>query len=437
MISNLTTQSKTLTNEQFTKKRNVILVASCVANLCVGSIYSWSVFSTPMAQHFALTQNIATPDLSFVFTITTIMSTLMMIFGGIINDKLGPKQVVLVGSVLFGGGMFASGFATSPLMLMFTYGVCLGLGEGLVYGSLLSNAVKSYPDKPGTAGGIITTFYGLSSVFMPVIANVLIEAVSITFAFQSLGIVMFLLIAFVSTRVQAPPSNYFPESNSKGHSRKSKNREVSDIGTTMQTVSALDYQNNLTWKEMIRTPQFYLMFIMLLCSAFSGLMIISQASPIAQGLVGFSVSQAAFAVSVLALFNTLGRLVSGFVCDRLGVIATLRIIFSGMLIGLLGLIFVSPGNSLVFYAGLCLIGFGYGSTMSVYPAFCAEQFGRAHNSVNYGVLFVAFSVACILGPQIMSVIFATFSIYQPAFIIAAILVIISLAITIIFQRKYA
>ena len=75
--------------------------------------------------------------------------------------------------------------------------------------------------------------------------------------------------------------------------------------------------------------------------------------------------------------------------------------------------------------------------MSVYPAFCAEQFGRAHNSVNYGVLFIAFSAAGILGPQIMSGIFAVTSTYQPAFMVAAVLVLVSLVLTVIFQRKYA
>ena len=227
-------QQKRTSNEQFTHKRNAILVASCVANLCVGSIYSWSVFATPMAEHFALTQNIAAPDLSAVFTVTTIMSTLMMIFGGIINDKLGPKQVVFAGSILFGGGMFASGFATSPLMLMLTYGVCLGLGEGLVYGSLLSNAVKCYPDKPGTAGGIITTFYGLSSVFMPVIANALIEAFSVTFAFEALGVVMFVLIALVSTRVQAPPAHFVPAVAST----------TTSVSSDAQTTTSQAYQTN-------------------------------------------------------------------------------------------------------------------------------------------------------------------------------------------------
>lgn len=427
-------QQKRISNEQFTHKRSAILVASCVANLCVGSIYSWSVFATPMAEHFALTQNITAPDLSAVFTVTTIMSTLMMIFGGIINDKLGPKQVVFAGSILFGGGMFASGFATNPLMLVFTYGVCLGLGEGLVYGALLSNAVKCYPDRPGTAGGIITTFYGLSSVFMPVIANALIEAFSVTFAFQALGVVMFVLIALVSTRVQAPPAQFEPIATS-ATSLTSDSQKATPQAS--QTDTAVHYAKDLTWQQMIRTQKFYLMFAMLLCSAFSGLMVISQASPIAQGLAGFSVGEAALAVSVLALFNTLGRLVSGFVCDRLGVIATLRIIFGAMLAGLVGLIFVVPGNAVVFYAGLCLVGFGYGSTMSVYPAFCAEQFGRSHNSVNYGVLFIAFSAAGILGPQIMSALFATTATYQPAFVVAAALVAISLVITVIFQRKYA
>jgi len=141
---------------------------------------------------------------------------------------------------------------------------------------------------------------------------------------------------------------------------------------------------------MLRDPVFYVMIVMMCCGAFSGLMIISQASPVAQRMVGLSVTEAAAAVSVLALFNTAGRILTGFSSDKLGTIRTILLVFAVSAAGLSALSFCGPGGKTLFYTGLCAVGLAFGSIMGIYPGFTASQFGAKNNSVNYGIMFIGF-----------------------------------------------
>ena len=137
-----------------TKKRWIILVASCLINLCIGSLYAWSVFATPMAEYLTMITGNEVKGLAIIFTIANSVGPVTMISGGAINDKLGPKWVIFIGGLLFGGGMILSGFATSIGMLTMTYGLGVGLGVGMVYGCTVSNSVKFFPDRKGLIGGI-------------------------------------------------------------------------------------------------------------------------------------------------------------------------------------------------------------------------------------------------------------------------------------------
>lgn len=401
---------------RLTRRRWAVLAASCVANLCIGSLYAWSVFATPMAEYLAALAGTEPANLSVVFTVATIMPPLTMILGGIVNDRVGPRWVVLLGGVFFGGGMFLSGFATSVPMLIVTFGVCLGLGDGLAYGATLANAVKFFPDKPGLAGGIITASYGISSVIVPFVANGLITTFSVTDSFRILGAVMFVAIITASLFIGAAPRDFKPSGWEPVRQADGGGRGV-----------------DKDWRAMLKSPVFYTMFAMLICGAFSGLMIISQASPIAQGLAHFGALAAAAVVSVLALFNTLGRIVSGTLSDRLGIINTLRAVFIGFIVGMAALSISSAEAPALFWVGICMVGFGFGSTMGVFPGFAAIQFGSAHNSVNYGILFLAFSAAGFLGPQIMAVLLDATGGYQAAFLVAACLAAVSFVLTFVYR----
>ena len=138
----------------YSKKRWLILIAACFINLCIGSMYSWSVFSAPMAEYLSQINNVhlIPANLSIVFVVANCIGPITMISGGKINDTFGPRLVILVGGLMFGGGMFLSGFATHLDHLIWSYGILTGLGLGMVYGATISTSIKFFPDKRGLVG---------------------------------------------------------------------------------------------------------------------------------------------------------------------------------------------------------------------------------------------------------------------------------------------
>lgn len=119
-----------------------MLAASCLVNLCIGSIYAWSVFAKPMAAYLSSVGGAALGSLAIVFTVANSVGPITMISGGFINDRASPRFIILTGGILFGGGIFFSGFAKSLGMLIVSYGLGTGLGLGLVYGCVVANMIK-------------------------------------------------------------------------------------------------------------------------------------------------------------------------------------------------------------------------------------------------------------------------------------------------------
>ena len=399
------------------KKRWIVLLAACFINLCLGSIYAWSVFSSAMTDYFntSLGMNVTPGDLAIVYTIANSVGPITMISGGWFNDKFGPKKVILVGGIMWGLGMFLSGFATSVGFLIVTYGLVGGLGLGMAYGSTISTCVKFFPDKRGLIGGITTAVYGMSSVILPPIVTVVVQNTDATFAFKAVGITFMVLIALSCLFMEQCPEGYKPNGYEPA---------VKADGAAPK---------NLDWKGMLKTPAFYIMLLLLTCGAFTGMMIISQASAVAQNMIGMTVVSASLAVSVLAFFNALGRIVAGYVSDKIGRINTLTVACALAIVGLVCLFNCGQGTVALFYVGLSVVGISFGSFMGVYPGFTADQFGPKNNSVNYGIMFIGFALAGYFGPQIMRNIFASTNAYANAFIIAIIFSVVGIVFTCLYR----
>ena len=399
------------------KKRWIVLLAACFINLCLGSIYAWSVFSSAMTDYFntSLGMNVTPGDLAIVYTIANSVGPITMISGGWFNDKFGPKKVILVGGIMWGLGMFLSGFATSVGFLIVTYGLVGGLGLGMAYGSTISTCVKFFPDKRGLIGGITTAVYGMSSVILPPIVTVVVQNTDATFAFKTVGITFMVLIALSCLFMEQCPEGYKPNGYEPA---------VKADGAAPK---------NLDWKGMLKTPAFYIMLLLLTCGAFTGMMIISQASAVAQNMIGMTVVSASLAVSVLAFFNALGRIVAGYVSDKIGRINTLTVACALAIVGLVCLFNCGQGTVALFYVGLSVVGISFGSFMGVYPGFTADQFGPKNNSVNYGIMFIGFALAGYFGPQIMRNIFASTNAYANAFIIAIIFSVVGIVFTCLYR----
>ena len=407
------------------KKRWFILILCCFVNLCIGSIYAWSVFAGPMEERLnsVYAAGLAVGALAIVFTIANAVGPIAMIPGGRINDKIGPRWIVLVGGLLFGGGYILSGFASSLPMLILTYSIMSGFGLALVYGCNINNCVKLFPDKRGLIGGLTTASYGLSSVIVPPIANALIQSIGVAGAFRTLGIAFLIIICVSSMFMVRPPADYRPAS-----------MPAPEIPNVAQTADGPVIKTEFAWREMMGTKRFWLMIFTLLCGGLSGMMCISQASAISQNMMGLTAATAALAVSVIALFNAGGRILSGFVSDRIGRTGTLMGAFILAAAGLLCLYIAGHGILPLFYCGFCLIGLSFGTFMGVYPAFTADQFGARNNSVNYGIMFCGFAASGYLGPTIMYKIFGAQGTYLNAFLIAELFVIAGFILLIILKK---
>ena len=399
----------------FQKKRWVILIASCLVTLCIGSLYAWSAFASPMGQYLSECAGHEIASLAIVFTIANAVGPLTMISGGFVNDKIGPKGILLVGGVLFGAGMICSGFVKTLGMLIVTYGVGVGLGVGFIYGITVSNTVKFFPDKGGFAGGLITACYGASSIIVPPVANSLAEAYHVTTAFKVIGAVMMVIICASAFVIKACPPDF-------------------QVGTVAAKGANAPAVKDSDFRVMLKSADFYMMMLIMLCGAFSGMMVISQASQIAQRMMALTPAKAAVIVSVIALFNTLGRLASGSISDKVGATGTMRITFGVSLAASVLLAICGDSSLILFCICLAAIGFAFGSIMGIYPGFTAQRFGRKYNSVNYGIMFVGFALAGFFGPIVITNIFKTAGRYQPAFLIAAVLAVVG-EVLIVFLRR--
>lgn len=216
------------------------------------------------------------------------------------NEKLGVRRVVMLGGILFGAGFIICGFAQSMMGLIVGYGIVSGLAMGLAYGCTISNSVIFFPDKAGLAGEIATASYGISSVILPPVANALIEQVGVSKAFLYFGIVIIFVTGIFSQFLIKCPEDFVPIG-------------YKCVAEQSDEIKKAGEERDKNWKEMLASPIFYVMLIMLFFGAVLGMMAISQASAIAQNMVGMTAANAALIVSVLALFNTFGRILAGSV----------------------------------------------------------------------------------------------------------------------------
>lgn len=399
-------------NSALTSKRWMTLIISCIINVVIGTGYAWSVFGAAWAAKLGVTPG----ETALAFSICNAVGPITMIAGGKINDALGPKWVIFLGGLMFGGGMFITSLASSVTWIIIWYGVVFGLGMGLVYSCTIGNTVKFFPDKRGFVGGITTMSYGLGSVILAPIAAKMVapESFGVVNTFKILGVIYLVVICVGAFLVMKCPDGFLPEGFEPP-------KPAGNAGAPADK----------SWSQMLADPIFYVMFLMLVAGAFFGLMMISQCSSIATFK---GIGAASIIVTVLALFNALGRVGCGTISDKLGRINTLIMCLCIAIVGLvLMLVSGDKGSNALFVVGICCVGFGFGAFMGVYPGFTADQFGAKNNGVNYGIMFIAFAAAGVLGPMIMKNTFASSGSYNTAYMIAVGLAVAGLVLAFIYK----
>lgn len=379
------------------------VIAAVAIQLTLGIVYIWSVFHTGVAENI-FDGNHAAAALSFSLLLA--MLSIGSFVGGKLTEKLSIGLVVFLGGIILATGFFLAGLVTAnaPWLMWVTYGLMGGLGMGFCYSTTIACAQRWYPHKKGLVTGITVSALGFGGVVFTPVARAAINAfggagAGESGAFMVLAGIFLVVCTAGSVFLKNPPEGY-PADAAKS--------------ATGAARAARDY----TTKEMLGTPQFYLISLTLLAACIGGLMVIGFAKPIALGK-GLG-SMAVVGVLVISVFNALGRIVWGAVSDKLGCVNTVMILLAGS--GAISLMVLSAEGYL-FFALFAGCGFFYGGFLGTFPSLTSDHFGIKHLASNYGIVLFGSSGGAILSSLIAghykNIAAGDIKLMFPAFAIAA------------------
>ena len=367
--------------------RSPVVIGAMICQFCAGMLYSWSVFQTPIAQQFGWDAS----AVALTFSISTFLFPVAMTVAGMFLPRWGPRRVALLGGVVLAAGLLIASQARSLPVLYLGFGVLGGIGVGTVYGVPISTCAGWFPESAGLITGLAVAGFGLgSSVYAP-IATHLIGWLGPMTTLLIQGCIAFVGVGLGSMLLKAPPA---------------------EAGGGAQSAPARSY----TPGEMLRTGLFWMLFVMYIFANGVGLMIVGNASPMGQQLAQITAVQASAVVSILSIANTLGRFLGGYLADRFGPFPVVLSLFLVDTVILCSMGFMTTFAR--FAVAAAVLACCFGGMVGVYPSMVLKFFGTAHYSVNYGLVFLAFGVGGLLGPQVAAQALRLHGAYAPAFWIA-------------------
>jgi len=366
--------------------------------------YGWTLFVNPIDQKY----HWGRAAIQVAFTIFVATETWLVPLEGYLIDKFGPRIMVCGSGVLVAIAWVINSVAGS-LPVLYLGAIVGGIGAGAVYGACVGNALKWFPDRRGLAAGLTAMGFGAGSALTVLpIAN-MIKSQGYEATFFKFGIAQGAVVFLVSWFLRAPDANY-----ASTHAKAAR-------GTS-------SVRRDQTPLEMLRSPAFWVMFLMFTLTAIGGLIFTAQLTPIAKdftigntpvSLFGLTLTALTFALSVSRITNGVSRPFFGWVSDRVGRENTMMLAFS--LEGAAILLLAQLGRQPVAFVLLtALVFFAYGEIYSLFPAICGDAYGRKFASANAGLLYVGKGVASLFVP-LASVIAASHFGWRGVFVAAAIL----------------
>ncbi|HKW76151.1 MAG TPA: OFA family MFS transporter [Terriglobales bacterium] len=393
-----------------------IAVAAVLMQLCLGAAYGWSVFKIPLmkAEHWSET------SVQLNFTLAILFLGVGTVIGGLWQDRVGPRKVATVAGVLYGIGYLLAGWGSaqhSLTTIYWGYGVLSGIGMGMGYITPVATLVKWFPDKRGLMTGVAVCGYGAGALVMAPIAAPTIVSHGVAYTFAAFGIVYLIVVVIAAQFYANPPQGWRP---------------AGWAPTSAVAKAASTYE--FTVREAASTWQFYLLWFMLFLNVSAGIMIISQASPMAQSkeFVGMTAIQAAGMVGLISIFNGLGRVFWAWVSDMIG---RARVYF--LLYAIQAVIFfalTSLHNATVFSIAFAIIGLCYGGGFGTMPSFTADFFGAKYMGGIYGWVLLAWGAAAIPSPIMIARLHQTTGTFSTSVHIIAVVMVCSLVLPLVARR---
>lgn len=397
------------------KNRWLIALSAICIHLSIGAAYAYSVYTNPLVE-----------SLGWTVSSVTIAFTVMMTLGGAsaavfgrFVERSGPTKSAIIAAVLFGLGQAASGFAVSIdslVMFILSYGLLSGVGLGIGYIAPVSTLVKWFPDRRGLATGMAVLGFGTGAMITAPVAAALMDSVGIPVTFYILGTSYFILMLLGALYIAPPPEGWVPRGLKENKTWGIKKK--ADL-------------SSLTAKKAVKTRHFWMLWTIMLINTSAGIMMISVASPMAQTIGGLTAAAAAIMVGLMGIFNGAGRIVWAAASDYLSRPVVFIIFFVIQLVAFLTL--PNTSSALLFQVLIFLVVSCYGGGFSNLPAFIADLFGTRQLGAIHGYLLTTWSLGGLIGPTVVSQIYAATGSYIPVFYVFTGLIIVALIIAILLK----
>jgi MFS family permease len=377
--------------------RWLVVVGAVLIQLALGAIYAWSVFTAQLTDPDGV-YGFSASETAWVFSAGLATFAIVMVLAGRLLPRVGPRALAIAGGLLLGAGYLLGGFFGDSFWLqLLCIGIIGGAGIGLGYVVPIAVGVKWFPDKKGLITGLAVAGFGFGATIWVKLAGSwfggLLNTTSVfglppvQSVFVIYGVAFALLVLAGSVVMVNPPEGYRPD------------------GWIPPDPGASDGEVNFRAREMLLTPQFYMLWSVFIFSALAGLMVIYCIKLFGiDALQHHGITDAGVitgtAMAWYAIFNGIGRIAWGSISDRIG--RRMAIILMTALQGSIMLmtyhVFISFGLVNGFIIAAALIGFNFGGNFALFPAATADFFGNKTVGSNYGWVFTAYGIAGIAGP---------------------------------------
>ncbi|MDW7671618.1 MAG: OFA family MFS transporter [Bacillota bacterium] len=364
----------------------IVTMAGLGVNLMLGVLYAWGVISAALIDQLGWTATMT----QIPYMVACAVFALSMVPGGRLQDRLGPRPVIMAAAALAGIGFLMSGLFLTTIGLTVFFGIVFGMGMGMGYAAPTPAAVKWFsPQKRGLISGIVVSGFGLAPLYIAPLTNYLLIQYGLQKTFFILGGGFFVFIMALAQLIKNPPAGFVAQGV------KVLSEEEKHIQSQTAPVK-IDYE----WHEVLKTKQFYQLWIMFCFGTFAGLLIIGQLSKI--GIEQAGMMNAYMLVGVYAIFNCAGRIGCGILSDRFGRMRTLFAMF--ILQVSIYVFFASFNTPVLLIMGVSVVGFTFGGMLTLFPASTVDYFGIKNFGINYGMVITAWGIGGVFGPLLGGIV---------------------------------
>jgi len=397
--------------EEIKNKGISVTLAGLGINLALGILYTWSIFKQEIKESVLAGDGVFNWDIASLndpFAVCCLMFTFAMVFAGRIQDKLSPRITAMIGGVLTGAGLIVISQSTSLTWWIIGFGILTGMGLGFGYASATPPAIKWFPpQKTGMIAGIVVAGFGLASVYIAPLSNFLIGKFGLSQSMLIFGVAFLGVVCILSTFLVNPPEGYVPQGAAP------KN------GAPAAPIAKLVDYSPL---QMIKTSSFMKLWFMYFVGAGAALIIIGGVAGMAKKSMG---EYAWVVVALMAVGNAGGRITAGIVSDKIGRAKTLLFFLSFQSIVIASMLFIGQTQAILLVVAASVIGFNYGTNLSLFPSATKDYFGLKNFGTNYGLVFSAWGVGGFIFPRAAQMIVAQTGTPNTAYIMASCLLVLS------------